>query len=423
MTKPENTPPSTSPGRPRASTTPGSTTSSSSAAAPPDRPAAYWLAEADGTWWWWRRSTSPREDLRRRAHAPCGPPARRHGVRAPWPERTATTGCGRAPTGSAWSCPGPSTLVPLGGLRDHPTRPRSARGRAGRQGRRHGVGGGRSHRPDPRPSTAGPVAGVGTNAEVLPSCAGPGCWIGTRGGTRGAGPVHGGRRRGQLTLRPRPGHLPGPGLPLGMALRGYFRSPRHDEPFIESHLDIRNASGEVVPGYGWVFPSATGASTPGWACSRSRAGGRAPTPQLMDTFIEWAHRLVGLSPATLCGRPRAGSSPWACRCGPDRPQRARHRGRGGTINPFNGEGIAYGYETGRLAAACVARALSGEGSTRSWTTSHSSRPPTACTTGSPRVRPAHQQAGADACLRAHRHALPQRHGVAASHHGQPGAPR
>jgi flavin-dependent dehydrogenase len=33
----------------------------------------------------------------------------------------------------------------------------------------------------------------------------------------------------------------------------------------------------------------------------------------------------------------------------------------GAINPFNGEGIAYGYETGRLAAACLARALSGEG--------------------------------------------------------------
>ena len=33
----------------------------------------------------------------------------------------------------------------------------------------------------------------------------------------------------------------------------------------------------------------------------------------------------------------------------------------GAINPFNGEGIAYGYETGRLAAACIARALSGEG--------------------------------------------------------------
>ena len=33
----------------------------------------------------------------------------------------------------------------------------------------------------------------------------------------------------------------------------------------------------------------------------------------------------------------------------------------GAINPFNGEGIAYGYETGRLAAACLGDALVGRG--------------------------------------------------------------
>jgi flavin-dependent dehydrogenase len=33
----------------------------------------------------------------------------------------------------------------------------------------------------------------------------------------------------------------------------------------------------------------------------------------------------------------------------------------GSINPFNGEGIAYGYETGRLAASCLSEALSGNG--------------------------------------------------------------
>ena len=31
---------------------------------------------------------------------------------------------------------------------------------------------------------------------------------------------------------------------------------------------------------------------------------------------------------------------------------------GGMINPFNGEGIAYGYETGRLAAEIIGEALS-----------------------------------------------------------------
>jgi menaquinone-9 beta-reductase len=34
---------------------------------------------------------------------------------------------------------------------------------------------------------------------------------------------------------------------------------------------------------------------------------------------------------------------------------------GGSINPFNGEGIAYGYETGRLAAASLGEALAGGG--------------------------------------------------------------
>ncbi len=33
---------------------------------------------------------------------------------------------------------------------------------------------------------------------------------------------------------------------------------------------------------------------------------------------------------------------------------------GGLINPFNGEGIAYGYESGRLAAAAISEAFAGD---------------------------------------------------------------
>src|SRR6202012_1189074 len=47
-------------------------------------------------------------------------------------------------------------------------------------------------------------------------------------------------------------------LPMGMALRGYYRSERHDDPFIESHLDIRDREGNAVPGYGWIFPLGDG---------------------------------------------------------------------------------------------------------------------------------------------------------------------
>ena len=42
-----------------------------------------------------------------------------------------------------------------------------------------------------------------------------------------------------------------------MAVRGYFTSPFHDEPWIESHLDLRDRDGNHLPGYGWIFPVAT----------------------------------------------------------------------------------------------------------------------------------------------------------------------
>jgi len=35
-------------------------------------------------------------------------------------------------------------------------------------------------------------------------------------------------------------------------------SPRHNESWIESHLDLRDESGSVIPGYGWVFPLGDG---------------------------------------------------------------------------------------------------------------------------------------------------------------------
>ena len=43
--------------------------------------------------------------------------------------------------------------------------------------------------------------------------------------------------------------------PMGMALRGYYTSDRHDEPWIDSHLDIRDPKGDVVPGLRLDLPA------------------------------------------------------------------------------------------------------------------------------------------------------------------------
>jgi len=151
--------------------------------------------------------------------------------------------------------------------------------------------------------------------------------------------------------------------PLGMALRGYFRSPRHDDVFIESHLDIRDSSGEVVPGYGWVFPLGDGRVNAGVGILTAEGRWKGVnTSHLMDAFIDFAPKYWGLSTDTLCGPPTGGKLPMGLSVEPRiGPNVLAIGDAAGSINPFNGEGIAYGYETGRLAAACVGRALSGEG--------------------------------------------------------------
>jgi geranylgeranyl reductase family protein len=152
-------------------------------------------------------------------------------------------------------------------------------------------------------------------------------------------------------------------LPMGMALRGYYTSDRHDDPFIESHLDIRDAEGNIVPGYGWIFPMGDGRVNVGVGLlSTDRRWKGVNTSHLMDAFVNWAPKSWGLTPESCLGPPTGGKLPMGLSVGPRAGGNVLLAGdAAGCINPFNGEGIAYGYETGRLAAAALGHALSGEG--------------------------------------------------------------
>ncbi len=151
--------------------------------------------------------------------------------------------------------------------------------------------------------------------------------------------------------------------PMGMALRGYYSSPGHDQPFIESHLDIRDGEGNVVPGYGWIFPLGDGRVNVGVGLlSTDQRWKGVNTGTLMQHFVAWAPKEWELSPATALGAPTGGKLPMGLAVGPRVGTTTLVVGdAAGTINPFNGEGIAYGYETGRLAAASLGEALSGDG--------------------------------------------------------------
>ncbi len=147
--------------------------------------------------------------------------------------------------------------------------------------------------------------------------------------------------------------------PMGMALRGYWTSPRHDDDYIESHIDIRDASGGVVPGYGWIFPLGDGRVNVGVGLlSTDRTWKGVNTTHLMDAFLAQADPSWDLREATCLGPATGGKLPMGLSIGPNVGDNVLVTGdAAGSINPFNGEGIAYGYETGRLAAASVGAAL------------------------------------------------------------------
>ncbi|MCA1847204.1 MAG: geranylgeranyl reductase family protein, partial [Actinobacteria bacterium] len=105
--------------------------------------------------------------------------------------------------------------------------------------------------------------------------------------------------------------------PLGMAIRGYYESPRHEEPWIESHLDIRDKTGAVLPGYGWIFPLGDGRINVGVGLLSTFNQWKAVnTSHLMDSFAAYAPASWGIRPETSCGPPTGGRLPMALSVGP-----------------------------------------------------------------------------------------------------------
>jgi geranylgeranyl reductase family protein len=148
-------------------------------------------------------------------------------------------------------------------------------------------------------------------------------------------------------------------MPMGMALRGYYRSPRHDDPWIESCLDLRDRSGAVLPGYGWIFPLGDGLVNVGVGLLSTFANYRSiNTSHLLDSYAATAPDHWGFEPGAAEGRPTGGRLPMGGSVGPKAgPGWLVVGDSAGTVNPFNGEGIDYAYETGRMAAECLDEAL------------------------------------------------------------------
>ncbi len=147
--------------------------------------------------------------------------------------------------------------------------------------------------------------------------------------------------------------------PQGMAIRTYFASPRHDDPWIESVLDVRDRNGEPMPGYGWIFPLGDGSVNIGIGLLSTYKNYRSVnTSWLME---EWTHAVRDfwdINPEDPLNPPVGGRLPMAGSVEPKAgPNFLMVGDAAGYVNPFNGEGIDYAYETGRLAAELVAESV------------------------------------------------------------------
>ncbi len=136
----------------------------------------------------------------------------------------------------------------------------------------------------------------------------------------------------------------------GVAGRAYIGSERSDDPWISSHLELRDAEGSILSGYGWIFPLGTGEVNigVGTLATAKRPANIAIKP-LMSFYTEERREefeLTGdLRLPTSALLPMGGAVSNVAG-----PNWALIGDAAGCVNPLNGEGIDYGLETGRLLA-------------------------------------------------------------------------
>jgi menaquinone-9 beta-reductase len=147
--------------------------------------------------------------------------------------------------------------------------------------------------------------------------------------------------------------------PLGLAARGYYSSPRSGDRFLESQLDLRDSSGATMPGYGWVFPLGDGTVNVGVGLlSTFKRWKHVNTTHMMNDYVATAPDYWELSEDNQIGRAMGGKLIMSYSRGPlIGPNWVTIGDAAGAINPWNGEGISYAYETGRIAASYVGDAV------------------------------------------------------------------
>lgn len=140
--------------------------------------------------------------------------------------------------------------------------------------------------------------------------------------------------------------------PMGVAVRTYFQTPRHEEEWMEGHLEIwdgERGNSKLLPGYGWVFPLGDGTANVGLGTLSAKG-----TPSKLDhkaLMRDWLdHSAQDWEFGEQIGDIKGAAIPMAFNRQPHYvPGMMLVGDSGGMVNPFNGEGIAYAMQAARRA--------------------------------------------------------------------------
>ncbi|WP_288864011.1 geranylgeranyl reductase family protein [uncultured Corynebacterium sp.] len=144
------------------------------------------------------------------------------------------------------------------------------------------------------------------------------------------------------------------GQVYGIAARSYCASPFANEPWMHSHVELRDADGEIQPGYGWIFPLGDGHVNLGCgALSTDARPAKVNTKKLLSLYAsqqreQW--QLGQEQDVASALLPMGGAVSNVAG-----PNWALVGDAAACVNPLNGEGIDYGLETAVLAVELIAQ--------------------------------------------------------------------
>jgi len=149
--------------------------------------------------------------------------------------------------------------------------------------------------------------------------------------------------------------------PMGVAIRTYFTSPRADDDWLETwlELDYGTSSRSAIPGYGWIFGMGDGTSNVGLGIlNTDHSYGRLDYKQLLRRWLDHLPAEWQYTPEFQVGPIRGAALPMGFNRKPIYDRGLMLVGdAAGLVNPFNGEGISYAMESAEVAADLIASAL------------------------------------------------------------------